>query len=166
MEQKMFCFQCEQTAGCGGCTGSAGVCGKRADTAGLQDRLTGKLIGLARAIDGNEHKITDTTNQIIREGLFATLTNVNFDNAALTDLLQRVEEEKQQIIPLCYECTSACGRNNDYDMEQLWTADEDVRSLKSLIEVIDPVRYSRHGRLCVPCRHFRLYGPGRRSVFL
>lgn len=133
MEQKMFCFQCEQTAGCAGCTGSAGVCGKRADTAGLQDRLTGKLIGLARAVDGNEHKITDTTNQMIREGLFATITNVNFDNAALTSLLQRAEEEKQKIIPLCYECTSACGKNNDYDMERLWTADEDVRSLKSLI---------------------------------
>lgn len=50
---KMFCFQCEQTAGCTGCTGGAGVCGKKADTALLQDRLTGSLIGLARALGGN-----------------------------------------------------------------------------------------------------------------
>ena len=49
MDRQMFCFQCEQTAGCSGCTGKAGVCGKTADTAGLQDELTGALIGLARA---------------------------------------------------------------------------------------------------------------------
>ena len=54
MEQKMFCFQCEQTLGCTGCTGSAGVCGKKADTAALQDELTGALIGLARAVDGTQ----------------------------------------------------------------------------------------------------------------
>ena len=46
MEQKMFCYQCEQTAGCTGCTGNRGVCGKTAQTAQLQDELTGALIGL------------------------------------------------------------------------------------------------------------------------
>ena len=51
MDKKMFCFQCEQTVGCAGCTGNAGVCGKKADTARLQDELTGALIGLARAVD-------------------------------------------------------------------------------------------------------------------
>lgn len=45
MEQKMFCYQCEQTVGCSACTGAAGVCGKKADTAKLQDKLTGALIG-------------------------------------------------------------------------------------------------------------------------
>ena len=133
MEQTMFCFQCEQTAGCAGCTGKAGVCGKRADTAGLQDQLTGKLIGLARAVDGNWDQLSGTANQVVREGLFATITNVNFDNATLTALIHRAEEAKRQIIPMCYECASACGKNNDYDMKQLWSADEDVRSLKSLI---------------------------------
>ena len=44
MEKKMFCFQCEQTAGCTGCTGNAGVCGKDAKVAALQDELTGALI--------------------------------------------------------------------------------------------------------------------------
>ena len=47
MDKKMFCFQCEQTAGCTGCMGNAGVCGKDSTTAALQDELTGALIGLA-----------------------------------------------------------------------------------------------------------------------
>ena len=49
MDNKMFCFQCEQTAGCTGCTGKAGVCGKTADVAELQDELTGALIGITKA---------------------------------------------------------------------------------------------------------------------
>ena len=53
MEHKMFCFQCEQTAGCSGCTGNAGVCGKSSATAALQDELTGALIGLAKACGNN-----------------------------------------------------------------------------------------------------------------
>ena len=61
----MFCFQCEQTAKCGCCTGKAGVCGKSADTAKLQDRLTGSLIGLARATDGNDHLISDLNTTTI-----------------------------------------------------------------------------------------------------
>ena len=48
----MFCFQCEQTTGCKACAGNTGVCGKKADTAALQDQLTGALIGLARATEG------------------------------------------------------------------------------------------------------------------
>ena len=53
MDNKMFCFQCEQAAHCTGCTGSAGVCGKSAETANMQDELPGALIGLARAADGS-----------------------------------------------------------------------------------------------------------------
>ena len=51
MDNRMFCFQCEQTAGCAGCTGKAGVCGKTAEVAELQDQLTGALVGLSRAVD-------------------------------------------------------------------------------------------------------------------
>ena len=47
MNHKMFCFQCEQTAGCAGCTGKAGVCGKTAEVAELQDQLTGALVGMS-----------------------------------------------------------------------------------------------------------------------
>ena len=129
----MFCFQCEQTAKCTGCTGTMGVCGKRSDTAQLQDRLTGSLIGLARATEGNEHMLSDSTAAVVVEGLFATLTNVNFDNDALLSLLDRVELEKKKLVPDCFHCASPCGRNNDYDMDRLWNAEEDIRSLKSLI---------------------------------
>lgn len=80
MNHQMFCFQCEQTAGCTGCTGVAGVCGKKADTALLQDKLTEALINLARATKGKEDRITAETDQLIIEGLFTTLTNVNFNN--------------------------------------------------------------------------------------
>ena len=64
MDKKMFCFQCEQTVGCAGCTGNAGVCGKKADTARLQDELTGALIGLARAVDSTT-AISKRTGQVI-----------------------------------------------------------------------------------------------------
>lgn len=133
MEQKMFCFQCEQTAGCSGCRGTVGVCGKKAETAQLQDQLTGALIGLARATQGNEHLITADTDSLIMEGLFATLTNVNFNDDAISALIDRVEAERKRLIPNCFSCTSSCGRNENYDMQLLWNADEDIRSLKSLI---------------------------------
>ena len=132
MEQKMFCFQCEQTLGCTGCTGSAGVCGKKADTAKLQDELTGALIGLARAVDGAQ-TISKRTGQIIMEGLFTTVTNVSFDNAAIEKMIQKVRAEKERLVPDCSSCQSPCGKTDEYDMRQLWNADEDIRSLKSLI---------------------------------
>ena len=123
----MFCFQCEQTAGCKACSGNVGVCGKKADTAELQDKLTGSLIGLARATEGTEHVVSDSTAAVIVEGLFATLANVNFDNDALLAIMGRVDIEKRKLVPECYKCTSSCGRNNDYDMNNLWNADEDIR---------------------------------------
>ena len=73
---QMFCFQCEQTAGCSGCTGKTGVCGKSAGIAQLQDELTGALIGLARTCASNPK--TPQTDRLIIEGLFTTVTNVNF----------------------------------------------------------------------------------------
>ena len=65
MMENMFCFQCEQTAGCHACTGASGVCGKKADTAQLQDKLTGALIGLARATEGNENLVNSTTDRLV-----------------------------------------------------------------------------------------------------
>ena len=130
---KMFCFQCEQTAGCAACTGNAGVCGKKAETSALQDRLTGALIGLAHAVQGNEHKINTETDKLILEGLFTTVTNVNFNDKRITELIGRVRAEKQRLVPECSVCDHTCGRNDDYDMNLLWNADEDIRSLKSLI---------------------------------
>ena len=133
MEKKMFCYQCEQTAGCSACTGAAGVCGKKADIAKLQDQLTGALIGLARAVDGNEHLVTPEMDKLVLEGLFATLTNVNFHEESLTELIKKIHAAKYELVPDCETCTNACGRTDDYDLELLWQEQEDTRSLKSLI---------------------------------
>lgn len=131
MENKMFCFQCEQTAGCTGCTGGAGVCGKNASTAALQDELTGALIGLAKAC-GNNSK-TEDTDKIIIEGLFTTITNVNFNDETLKEMIERVHAEKNKIVPDCSVCAAPCGNTDDYNMNHLWNDNEDIRSLKSLI---------------------------------
>lgn len=121
MEKNMFCFQCEQAAGGTGCTGIAGVCGKKAPTAGMQDQLTGALIGLAKAC-GEDTRPKAATRLLI-EGLFTTITNVNFNDETLQSMIDRVHAEKAK----------AAGSGEDYDMNWLWDADEDIRSLKSLI---------------------------------
>lgn len=131
MENKMFCFQCEQTAGCSGCTGNAGVCGKSSTTAALQDELTGALIGLAKAC-GNQSRTKESTRLILK-GLFTTVTNVSFHDGTLSELIAQVRAEKNRIVPDCSSCTSPCGNTGDYDMKDLWNAQEDIRSLKSLI---------------------------------
>ena len=91
MDNKMFCFQCEQTAGSTGCVGNAGVCGKTAATAALQDELTGVLIGLAHACENNAK--TDVTDRIVIEGLFTTITNVNFNDETLKEMIAHVRAE-------------------------------------------------------------------------
>ena len=118
MDRKMFCFQCEQTAGCSACTGSAGVCGKKSDTAELQDKLTGALIGLARATEGNESLVNEMTDRLVLEGLFTTITNVNFNNETISALIEKIEVEKERLVPKCFCCSSACGRNDNYDTEE------------------------------------------------
>lgn len=141
----MFCFQCEQTAGCSGCTKNVGVCGKTANTANLQDKLTGALIGLAKAC-GNNQK-TENTDRIIIEGLFTTVTNVNFNDNTLEEMIEKVHREKEKIAPGCAECISRCDNTDDYNMDDLWTSDEDIRSLKSLIlfGIRGMAAYAYHG---------------------
>lgn len=121
MEHHMFCFQCEQTAGCTGCTGSAGVCGKQADTANLQDKLTGALIGLACAAKGVSP--SKQADEIMMSGLFTTITNVNFNDSTIREQIALAHTEKDKLDT----------RSSDYAMEDLWTDNEDIRSLKSLI---------------------------------
>ena len=131
----MFCFQCEQTAGCTGCT-RAGVCGKSAMTAKLQDTLTGALIALANtAACSNKNSnrnlsasLVDEINHLILEGLFTTITNVNFDDASIKDLTAQIRSAKENLAA-SYQISSTA----DYDMNNIWNADEDIRSLKSLI---------------------------------
>ena len=131
MDKQMFCFQCEQTASCSGCTGNAGVCGKTASTAKLQDELTSALIGLAKSCENNPK--TENTDRIIIEGLFTTITNVNFNGETLKNMIDRVHKEKNIIVPDCSVCKAKCGNTDDYDLNNIWSGNDDIRSLKSLI---------------------------------
>ena len=112
--ENMFCFQCEQTAGCKGCMGKAGVCGKPEDVAKLQDKLTGALITLSKEMKDHDEK----TDKVMLEGLFTTITNVNFNAKTVQEVIDHVH---------------AVYQGTDFDMYQVWEADEDIRSLKSLI---------------------------------
>ncbi len=126
----MFCFQCEQTAKGTGCT-VGGACGKKADTANLQDALTGELIGLARAMDGNAP--TGNTCRAVIDGLFTTITNVNFNDETLERQIEHVKAEKARLVSGREDGAVAHAGNDGYDMVRLWEEDEDVRSLKSLL---------------------------------
>ena len=130
--EEMFCYQCEQRAGCSGCTGARGVCGKSSKTALLQDKLTGSLVALAEAV--GEQNVSEKTNRIMIEGLFATLTNVNFDDEALEKLIETALKEKEVYASGCSVCQAPCGRMEIYEMEKVWREpDEDIKSLKSLL---------------------------------
>lgn len=109
----MFCFQCEQTAFHKACT-KKGVCGKEPDTANLQDELTSSVIELA-----NCEEINDENTKLIIDGLFTTITNVNFDNTSIKNLTDKI---KNRI---------SCSFK--FDINDVWNCSEDLRSLKSLI---------------------------------
>ena len=113
MSDKMFCFQCEQTAHSKGCT-IQGVCGKQPDTANLQDVLLDKIVEFASCISQSE----ENTNLILK-ALFTTVTNVNFDNESIQILID--------------EISSKISYDNKFDINSIWSANEDIRSLKSLI---------------------------------
>lgn len=123
---EMFCFQCEQTmhgSVGSGCRYKVGVCGKKAATALLQDELTGALIGLARAAESKTP--SPAVTKVLLDGLFSTVTNVNFDDDAI----------KTQIMLVRDAVVSLGGlRQNEYNPAQIWhNNDEDIRSLKSLL---------------------------------
>lgn len=116
---EMFCFQCEQTVKGTGCT-KVGVCGKKPDVAHKHDVLTCALVGLARAAEG---KIpSKEVNELMMQGLFATLTNVNFDPESIDKLKKRVEVEKE-----------ALGGGVDFNPDTLFHGDTDVVSLRSTL---------------------------------
>ncbi len=114
----MFCFQCEQTAKGKGCTVS-GVCGKKENIADIQDILVSKLISLAVACKKSKNAYT---TELIVNGLFITITNVNYDYDFIDVYCKKVDAEREK-----YENVP------EMDMESLWGANEDIRSLKSLI---------------------------------
>lgn len=128
-DKEMLHVQHAQTAGCTDSAEHVGDDGKRETTVRLQDELTGALIGLARAIDDPALASAETW-AIMTEGLLATAPGTCLSDAALETMIQNVRAEKARLAPGCSSCTAPCGRTADYDMQALWTIEEEVRALK------------------------------------
>lgn len=148
MENKMFCYQCQETAQGRGCT-VAGVCGKNAEVAAMQDLLiyvTKGLSAVTTALREQGVSIDASVNHLVTMNLFTTITNANFDEdsirARITETLRVNEElsaklEKKDRLP-----QAALWRGNEEQYLEmaasdavgvLATADEDIRSLRELI---------------------------------
>lgn len=115
----MFCYQCQQTAGNKACV-NTGVCGKQPDTSNLQDELVYELIKLAEASNAKK-KRTELSDRLLIDGLFTTLTNVNFDNEAIDDFIHRVKDERNKIGDI------------DTSVVRLWDGTTDMVSLRSTL---------------------------------
>ena len=90
MENKMFCFQCQETAGCTGCTKS-GVCGKKPEVAAMQDLLiyvTKGLCAITTELRNEGKEIDDMINHLVVMNLFTTITNVNFDRETIVERIR------------------------------------------------------------------------------
>lgn len=92
--------------------------------------LFGALIGLARATFGNEDLMTSSTFAVVLDALSSTSCESDAKPEQLSYLIRRVNEEKYKLVPSCFYCSSPCGRTSNYNMKDLDTTAEDVRSLK------------------------------------
>lgn len=130
----MFCFQCEQTAGGKGC-GKSGVCGKLPEIAGKHDELTGAMVGLARAAQAKSPG--KETDKLMMQGLFATITNVNFDGGRIDELKSLVQAGKAEL-----------GGALDLEFDDLWKGNPDVVSLRYtlLLGLRGMAAYAWHAR--------------------
>ncbi len=145
MEQKMFCYQCQETAGCKGCT-IAGVCGKKPDVAAMQDLLVYVTKGIAAVTtvlrqEGRE--IPKDINHLITLNLFTTITNANFDKESIKSRISATLAAKKDLLAQVANQTAlpdAAYWDGTGDWEQkagsigvMATKDEDIRSLRELI---------------------------------
>ena len=104
---------------------------EKADTSNLQDDLQSLLIDLAKAVQ--DKKPTAQTNKVMLEGLFTTITNVNFDNQAVQKQIDNVKREISLYSSSFSLFPMECGGGKQFDINKVWSGDEDIRSLKSLI---------------------------------
>ena len=118
-DMSMFCFQCQEASKNTGCT-VAGMCGKKADTAKIQDELILALKCLAIKSEG---KVTDEIGEFICEALFATITNGNFDNNSLKCYIDEANAKGSKTDCCCGSLTAGV----------MATENEDVRSLRELL---------------------------------
>ena len=102
MQQQMFCYQCQETAGCTGCTKS-GVCGKKPDVAAAQDLLvyvTKALSAVTTALCAQGEAVSSEVNRLVTLNLFTTITNANFDREAIEARIRATLEVKHTLLAL------------------------------------------------------------------
>ena len=145
-ENKMFCFQCQETAGCSGCTVS-GVCGKKPDVAAMQDLLvyvTKGISAVTTQLRSEEKEIDDNVNHQIIVNLFTTITNANFDKESIITRIKETLEIKEELLKKVEnrdgvpEAAFWNGTEDTFEDKAshvgiLATENEDIRSLRELI---------------------------------
>ena len=146
MDQKMFCYQCQETAGCKGCT-VVGVCGKQPDVAAMQDLLVWVTKGISAVttrLREEGRAVADEVNHLVTENLFTTITNTNFDKAAIEKRIEKTLEmktalweqlERRDNLP---EAAGWTGEPSEFikkasEAGVLIGQNEDIISLRSLI---------------------------------
>ena len=145
MEQKMFCYQCQETAGCKGCTMS-GVCGKKPDVAAMQDLLvyvTKGISAVTTALRQEGKQVSAEINHLITLNLFITITNANFDKESIEARIRATLTEKDVLLAQIadpFGLPEAAKWNGSGNWEEkaatigvLSTENEDIRSLRELI---------------------------------
>lgn len=146
MEHNMFCYQCQETVGCTGCT-RVGVCGKTPDVAAMQDLLVYATRGLAAVttqLRAEGTAVDAQVNHLVTWNLFVTITNANFDKDAIVSRIRETLDVKQELLTLVMD-SSALPEAAHWTAEEsafeakaaqvgvLSTEDEDIRSLRELI---------------------------------
>lgn len=146
MDQKMFCYQCQETAGCKGCA-VVGVCGKQPDVAAMQDLLVWVTKGISAVttrLREEGRAVADEVNHLVTENLFTTITNANFDKAAIEKRIEKTLEmktalweqlERRDNLP---EAAGWTGEPSEFikkasEAGVLIGQNEDIISLRSLI---------------------------------
>lgn len=146
MENKMFCFQCQETAGCTGCTKS-GVCGKKPEVAAMQDLLiyvTKGLCAVTTELRNEGKEIDDMINHLVVMNLFTTITNVNFDRETIVERIRETLDIKEKLLTETAnreqlpQAAVWNGTETEFDKKAaevgiLSTENEDIRSLRELI---------------------------------
>ncbi|MBR6769658.1 MAG: hydroxylamine reductase [Lachnospiraceae bacterium] len=146
MENKMFCFQCQETAGCKGCT-QVGVCGKKPEVAAMQDLLVYVSKGLSAVttqLRAEGTAVSPAINHMVTLNLFITITNANFDNPAIIAQIRKTLDTKEQLLAQVKDSSNLPeaalwnGTEADFDTKAaavgvLSTENEDIRSLRELV---------------------------------
>lgn len=146
MENKMFCYQCQETAGCSGCT-QVGVCGKKPDVAAMQDLLvyvTKGISAVTTALRAGGEEISSEINHLITLNLFTTITNANFDKEVITERIKITLSKKQELlqkvrnVQMLPEAAVWNGSEENFEAKAAQvgvpaTENEDIRSLCELI---------------------------------